>query len=536
MKKRILWITAVVLVLAMLTGCSGIMEYFDRLSQLLGFSLMNFSDMEYTRPDMDDFQRVLDQCCADAETETNFNKIQNIIMDFYGAYEDFCTNYYLATIYYSKDLTNTYWEAEYTFCTENSAKVDAGLDRLYRVLAKSPLRDKLEGEDYFGADFFVDYEGESIYDDTFNALLARETELVNAYYVISGQSNSAAYYSNEYFEVYGTQMATIFRDLVAVRQEMADHAGYDSYPEFAYDFYHVRDYTVEQAKTYMTEIQTLVPLYRQLHQNGFWDMNLKTSLEEHTFSYVQEMANNMGGLVQDAFAEMAKAQLYDISYSENKFDASFSVYLYSYAAPYVFVNPTLTEYDKLTFTHEFGHFCNYYASYGGNAGVDVAEVFSQGLEYLSLCYTQDNGNMEKLRMGTCLTTYVEQAAYAAFEHSVYDLQGDALTVENIQALYYSVGQAYGLDSWSWDSRDYVCITHFFTSPLYIISYVVSNDAAFQLYQMEQAEKGSGLAWYSANLASPEAYFLAFVEYSGLENPFATGRLEKVRKTLEEVLK
>ena len=247
------------------------------------------------------------------------------------------------------------------------------------------------------------------------------------------------------------------------------------------------------------------------------------------------MAHNMGGIMKDAFDAMADSQLYDISYGENKFDASFSVYLYAYGAPYVFVNPTMTEYDKLTFAHEFGHFCNHYASHGSGAGVDVSEIFSQGLEYLSLCYTEDNGNLEKIRMATCLTTYVEQAAYASFERQVYGLTGDQLTVENIQALYESIGRAYGFDSWAWDSRDYVCTSHFFTSPMYVVSYVVSNDAALQLYQMEKAEQGTGLACYTENLTTMQPYFLAFLEEAGLKSPFAPGRLEEVRKTLETVL-
>ena len=250
---------------------------------------------------------------------------------------------------------------------------------------------------------------------------------------------------------------------------------------------------------------------------------------------MQAVANSMGGEIKAAFDDMADAGLYDIAYGENKFDASFTMYIYAYSAPYVFVNPTMTEYDKLTFTHEFGHFANQYVSYGSRTGTDVAEIFSQGLEYLSLCYVEAGGNLEKIRMATCLTTYVEQAAYASFEQQVYDLAADALTVENIQALYQSVGEAYGFDSWAWDSRDYVCITHFFTSPLYVISYVVSNDAALQLYQMEQAQTGAGMACYAENLATEEAYFLAFLESAGLQSPFAPGRLEEVKKTLETVL-
>ena len=286
MKKRVLCITAVCLVLAMLSGCAGIADYFDKLSQMLGLSLVDFEDMVYTRPDMDAFRRELDRCCADAAEERNFDDLQQTILDFYAVYESFYTNYALANIHYSKDLTDTYWEGENTFCTEHSPEVDAGLDRLYRALAKSPLRDKLEGDQFFGQDFFDDYEGESIYDETFNAMLSQEAALINQYYALSGQSAATAYYSEEYFSVYGTQMAAVFRDLVLLRQEMAAYAGYESYPEFAYDFFHVRDYTVEQADEYLSQIRDqLVPLYRQLNSSNFWDMELGTSSEEQTFSF-----------------------------------------------------------------------------------------------------------------------------------------------------------------------------------------------------------------------------------------------------------
>ena len=56
MKKQIASITAVCLVLALLTGCAGIADYFRQLGQLLGGEAVKFTEMEYTRPDMTHFQ------------------------------------------------------------------------------------------------------------------------------------------------------------------------------------------------------------------------------------------------------------------------------------------------------------------------------------------------------------------------------------------------------------------------------------------------------------------------------------------------
>ena len=103
------------------------------------------------------------------------------------------------------------------------------------------------------------------------------------------------------------------------------------------------------------------------------------------------------------------------------------------------------------------------------------------------------------------------------------------------ALYEKIGTRFGFDVWGWDCRDFVVIGHFFTDPMYIISYVMSNDAALQLYQMEQKEKGAGLALYEKELATQQMEFLAFLKEAGLESPLAVGRLDKVKQTFEQVL-
>ena len=533
MRKNVLSVTAMLLVLClMLTGCAGInfVGYFEQLAALLGgSSLMPLEQMEYTRPDMEKLQQTVEACCAQAQTEKNLDKLVEVIYEFYGVYDDFYTNLALSMIFYSQDQTDTYWETEYNFCTENSAQVDAALDRFYRVLAKSSLRKELESDSYFGKGYFDSYEGESLYDEAFTALLQREAELENQYYGLIAQAGEDFAYTQSFYDAYGQQMEQLFVELIRVRQSQASYAGYESYPEFAYDFYHVRDYTPADATAYIADIRAqLVPLYRKIGQD--LGIVLYSCTRQEMFDYVQTMAQAMGGDIAQAFADMDSAGLYDITFSENKLDASFELYIRGYGSPFVFVNPTETAYDKLTFAHEFGHFCNDYVSWGSGVGVDVSEVFSQGMEYLSLCYAPVDENLTKLKLLDALCIYVEQAAYASFEQQVYGLKEDALTAEGVRALYDSVCTGFGMEGgWS-----YVFITHFFTEPLYVISYVVSNDAALQLYQMELENAGAGLACLTENLTTAQPYFLAFLQEAGLESPFADGRMEAVKETLQSI--
>lgn len=531
MKKIWTLLISLCLVAALLlSGCNSTALWL----QLRGYTA--FSDMTYTRPDVQTIHEAADELEEQLESETSAKKLMEYAYDFYGAYHDFYTGYALADIHYCKDMTDIYWEEEYTYCLESSTEVDAVLDRILYSLAACPLKEELEGEDYFGPGFFDAYQGDSIWTEDFTALMEQESAVISRYYDLSAQALEAGS-TETYYDVYGTQMGELFVELVALRQQIAEAAGYEDYLSFAYDFYYSRDYTPEQTQLLLEEIQNeLVPLYRETAQSDVWALGNGVCLENQTFQYVKECASAMGGTVKEAFRLMETAKLYDITYSENKYNASFEVFLTAYYEPYIFMNPTGRVRDKLTFTHEFGHFCNDYASGGSIAGIDVAEFFSQAMEYLSLCYGKNTEDMQKLKMADCLSIYVEQAAYACFEQQVYKLRDKDLTADNVYALYEQTGNAFGFDVWQWDSRSFVQITHFFTNPLYIISYVVSNDAALQIYQMELAEKGAGLGLYEEQLATTEGNFLGFVTSAGLESPFEEGRLAETRKLLEDMLK
>lgn len=536
MKSIKIRIIAVCLVLAMLLcGCTDLYDFF--LSNLRGVSgeITHFDQMEYSRPDVDAIQSALEECAAFAAEAKVLSTLEDKISECFWLCNDFYTNYNLASIHYYADLRDIYWEQENDYCMERAPLVSGGLEELYYALAECPFREELERSQLFEEGFFDDYlEGEAP-SDAYVSLQEREAELLNEYYDLNTAAQGVQYYSDEFFEVYGKQMGDVFVEMVKVRQEMATEAGYDSYLEYAYDYVHGRDYTPQQGEAYLEEIcRELVPLYVESERGGLSSGSAFCTPSD-AFSYVQSGVSAMGGKVKEAFDAMVKAGLYDITYSENKYDISFEVFLSSYNVPYLFVSPGGSQWDKLTFAHEFGHFCNDYVSQGTMVGVDVAEVFSQSMEYLSLCYSQNGEDLEEMKMLDSLRLFVEQSAYALFEHQVYALEGEDLTAENVYALYEDIGTAFGFEIWGWDSRDFVLIDHFFSAPQYIISYVVSNDVALQVYQLEQEETGAGLGLFEENLDTQQASLLAFVQEAGLKSPFEPGRLQIVRKTLEDCL-
>ena len=549
MKRYVIRLTALLLAaMLMLSGCSQVLLEIAR-EELDGYldtvtgpaaespaetrsttpaeeAELTFSQMEYTRPDMEKLQKALDDACALAEG-TDLDAIMDAIWLFYDEYDWFYTNYSLSDIHYCQDVTDAYWEEEYSFCADNSAAVDAALEELYYTLAKSPCRKELEGEDYFGEGFFDDYDGENNWDDRFTALLREESELVSRYYDLSAETSGLSKGSDAWYAQYADPLAQVLVDLVGVRQEMAAHWDYDSYAEFAWDFYYYRDYSPADMDAYMEAIcRELVPIYEDLADSDVWDYGYFRSREPQIYEYVRISAEAMGGSVWEAFQLMERRELYDISYSVNKYGISFETYLTSYEVPFLFLCPYLENGDKLTFAHEFGHFCNDHQSHGSSAGVDVLEVFSQGMEYLTLCYGENTQQLSRTKLADSISTYVEQSAFATFEHRLYELKDP--TVEDLYALYDEVASDFGFGSVGYDPREFVTIPHFFTNPMYIDSYVVSNDAAIQIYQLELATPGAGLERYEEHLDTQELWFLSFLDSAGLESPFAPGRLEAVR--------
>lgn len=540
MKKKIL-IYGLCLCL-LLTGC-GVVDvggFFRALGQAAGVTdgghslretiersrVIPYSQMEYTRPDLTELETLLART-EQAAQEKDLDAVTDGINGFYEAYDRFYTAYSLADIRYSRDLTDEESAEEYDYCTRLSSRVDSMLDELYRVLAASPLRRELEGDDYFGAGFFDAYQGESMYSEEFLALMDEESELRSRYYALSNGVPEAAYGSPEFLSICWEDMAQVLAELIRNRQQQALCQGYDSYIDFAYDFFYYRDYTPAQARQYMNEIrEQLVPLYRNL-DGSLWDAAGEFASVTKTLESVRGAVQAMGGTAWEAFQLMERGGLYDIAYSPNKYNSSFEVYLFSYEEPFLFMNPGLTRYDSLTLAHEFGHFCSDYASYGNTAGIDVEEVFSQGMEYLILCYGEQNRDLAGMKLADSLSTYVEQSCYASFEEQMYSLPQEELTPEGLRRLYERTAKDFGLDTAAFDSRDFITITHFYTSPMYIISYVVSNDAAMQLYQLELKEAAAGLTRYEENLDTWEMYFLAFLEEAGLQSPF--DRVAEVRE-------
>lgn len=586
MKKRLVCLTVLLLVLAFcLQGCGllsamiiGVLEEFpggtagrpDYSGGAVDYTdyprpyspilePVKFTEMPYERPDVDALCADLTDT-GDAAATRSCDEVIALYSPTYDEYVHFYTMSNLAYIRYTLNLNDSAYETEYLWCEEQTPLVEKALEDCYRAMAASPIRDELESE-FFGEGFFLSYDGEGVYTNPKVVELMQQESDLQARYIastndmtveVNGEElpfsdalNEAATYEeyfaiiDRYCEKYNPQACDIYIELVRTRKALAAELGYETYADYAYENTYYRDYTPAQAEAYLAEVREyLVPLF-----TGYASVSLPGMDMDEVMRLLEETVNTLGHEMQTAFGYMQAYELYDATASTSKMPGSYETYLEEYEAPFVYISPVGDLSDLLTAAHEFGHFTDGFVNCNLTDSIDVAEVFSQGLEYLTLdaanISAARRSALRRSKMQDSLMTFLSQACYYDFECRVFALDESELTRENVNALYYECNSAYGLTTEgfeTYDSQGWIDIQHFFIAPYYMISYCLSNDLALQIYQLEQETEGAGVEKYCDMLyTSAGATLLAFAEANALRSPFDEGRVAELADFLEAKL-
>lgn len=511
-----------------------------------------FSTLAYERPDAETLCQSFNAIAAQVATETDVYALLDVFDQAYDEYVYFSTMGQLAYIRYTLDLNDAFYTAENTWCEEQTPVVEQALEKCYIAMAKSPLRQELE-ELYFTPGFFEFYDENQIYsNDRVVALMQQESELQNDYMAmlsdmtitwkgketlvddllaenLSYEDLVAVY--ELYYEKYNPQAAEIFVDLIRVRKALADELGYDSYADFAYEFYYQRDYTPDQVATYTSDIaESLSGFYFSAIYSSYTE-EMDTDVVEEK---LKDLAYTFGDEIATAYDYMCDYELSDFTVSSSKMPGSYMTYLPYYEMPYLYVSPTGSIDDLLTATHEFGHFVDGFVNCNTNTAIDCAEIFSQGLEYLALdradLTASQRSGLTQSKMADAVLVFLSQACYAEFEQRAYELPDSKLNAQGLNDLFWDCYEEFGMALFvdkELLAPGWMDVQHFFIAPFYVISYCISNDAALQIYEAE-LETGTGLdVYYDLLYAAPGSTVLALLEEADLTSPFAEDRMEEL---------
>lgn len=521
-----------------------------------------FEDMEYTRPDAAALCKALGELEKLVKDGGSFDEVGAAFEAAYSDYSLFNTMDSLSYIRHTIDLNDEYYETENNWCEEQSPLIEQALEKCYIAMGQSDLRDRLE-EEYFTEDFFDFYDENQIYsNDRVVKLMQKDNDLQAQYMAL--QSDQTIEWNGEevlyediigdesldydsylmayqlYYDKYNPQVGEIFAEMIRTRNEIARELGYDTFADFAYSYYYDRDYTPEEAEDYLSDIAAeLAPMY---FYAVYGAQSTTPCSTDEVLDLFEKTVYRFGGEFATSYEFMQAYDLMDITDSSSKMPGSYVTYLSSYQMPFLYVSPTGKLDDLLTCCHEFGHFVDGFVNCNGTSSIDCNEIFSQGLEFLSLSRAElDDDEREALtisKVADSLLTFVSQAAYAEFELRAYALPDDQLNTEGLNALFLECMEEFGQSYTGMEdiiAPGWIDIQHFLIAPYYVISYCVSNDAALQIFQLEE-ENGTGLETYRALMSTSSGNtILALLEENGMESPFEPGRVEELADFFEDYL-
>lgn len=521
-----------------------------------------FEDMEYTRPDAAALCKALGELEKLVKNGGSFDEVGAAFEAAYSDYSLFNTMDSLSYIRHTIDLNDEYYETENNWCEEQSPLIEQALEKCYIAMGQSDLRDRLE-EEYFTEDFFDFYDENQIYsNDRVVKLMQKDNDLQAQYMAL--QSDQTIEWNGEevlyedivgdesldydsylmayqlYYNKYNPQVGEIFAEMIRTRNEIARELGYDTFADFAYSYYYDRDYTPEEAEDYLSDIAAeLAPMY---FYAVYGAQSTTPCSTDEVLDLFEKTVYRFGGEFATSYEFMQAYDLMDITDSSSKMPGSYVTYLSSYQMPFLYVSPTGELDDLLTCCHEFGHFVDGFVNCNGTSSIDCNEIFSQGLEFLSLSRAElDDDEREALtisKVADSLMTFVSQAAYAEFELRAYALPDDQLNTEGLNALFLKCMEEFGQSYTGMEdiiAPGWIDIQHFLIAPYYVISYCVSNDAALQIFQLEE-ENGTGLETYRALMSTSSGNtILALLEENGMESPFEPGRVEELADFFEDYL-
>lgn len=556
---------SLVLIVALLSSC-GLVNLLATSFFSMDSVFRDFNDLRYQRPDFEKIESAFVSSTEKIENNKNSLSVMRSASEAFEMYNDAYTQYTLAQIRFYGNVYDTEAEEEINYCAKQFALLDPIVNDFYIAALNNGYQDT----------FFAGWTDEQIeyvyiqqkmFDDEYAELIARRTEIENEYmalrsnYTLSHNGedytieqiqqlnlSDSAYSAlvTEYYNNLEADVATLYAELVAINDILAEKAGFDTYTEFSYLYIYQRDYSPEDVENMYRYVKDeIVPLYFEVA--SLIDYSLLTSAlyaENATFeqydSIFKKYTSSISSVMYQAYRDMKDYHLYNIGSSAGMQNAGFTTYLPSYNMPYLYLYTQGGLQDISSFIHEFGHFFGfYYNAEESDSIIDVSEIQSQANEWLFMPYydlTEEQLEQYTLyRLSETLLTIIEGCMFDEFQQIIYrdTLESDYnLVFESLTSDYRFdeiIIPELGSNYWS-------LVHHNFVMPLYYISYAVSALPSLEIFFISQNNRESAISAYRSVInESGYREYLTVLQDAGLHSPFDETAYQNLSQEIKQYL-
>lgn len=328
------------------------------------------------------------------------------------------------------------------------------------------------------------------------------------------------------------ELNILFDELITLRHQVAENAGFENYRDYMFQAMGRFDYTPKDCYHFHEAIEKeIVPILQEqadkraqllgLEVLKPWDQEVSTSGKpalkpfqngEELVDKTIECFNALSPRLGQMLATMKANQLFDVESRKGKAPGGYNYPLAETGAPFIFMNSANSLRDLTTMVHEGGHAVHTFLSAGltlndfKHCPSEVAELASMSMELMSMDYwniyfdnEEDLIRAKKEQLLDVLKTLPWVAVIDQFQHWIYTNVGHnaADREEAFKQIYTSFGA--GFSNWDGQEAEFGNLwqkqLHLFEVPFYYIEYGMAQLGAVAIWKNYKEDPEKALAAY-----------------------------------------
>ena len=550
---------------------------------------MKFSEMPYARPDIEAILAQCAQFAARAAAAATGAELVRLYYDQSEALADYTTAANLASIHYTCDTRDPYWQAEQDFFDQNGPAVASAQVEVYRAILASPHLDALT--EAYGSACVPGMKNAVLSMDSRTTALQQEANAISSLYQrlyggalveLDGKQltipqlgpykesldpavRRAAFEAEAgYFDAHRAEFDELYERTVQNLNQQAAILGYKDYSELSYARMNRIGYGPEEVRVFREQVaRDVVPLLSEvvarrarragIEKPAFADLNVAfpdgnpapVKGYQVRMDAARTMYHELSAETAAFIDFMQDNELFDVLSRPGKANGGYMTTLPKYKAPFIFANWNDTAGDVDVLTHEAGHAFQGYLTARDERipedlkcpGMESAEIHSMSMEFLTapwhkLLFGPDTAKYALTHAEESLIFLSYGCEVDEFQHIMY--QHPTLTPDQRNDVWLGLEKKYrpwiDFDGLPFYGRGagWQRQLHIYECPFYYIDYCLSTMAALQFFLLNEADHADAWQRYlKLCRMGGTASYTELCRAAGLRTPFEEGAVKAI---------
>ena len=559
---------------------------------------MKFSEMPYSRPDLDQLKAQMIQLTADLKAANSYGAAKEVFLKKENLLAHVDTLATLANIRHTIDTRDAFYDGEIKFWNGAMPELEEYLQAWTAAMLESPFRADFTAE--YGDLMFVNAEMKlKTFSPEIIPELQKENDLTQEYekvlasaqipfeggvYTLSQMTpfksdkddarRLAAWKAEgQWYKEHQEELDSLYDQLVKLRDQMGKKLGYEGYTTLGYYRMGRNCYTKEDVETFRKAVREhLVPVANAIYKEqakrlgkeypmSFADNALQfrsgnprpQGTADDILAHGKKFYDELSPETSEFFRTMLDGELLDVLSTEGKAGGGYCTSIHEYKVPFIFANFNGTQGDVEVVTHEAGHAFEGWLNRNRLPieyiwpSMEACEVHSMSMEFFAWPWAEgffgpDTRKFHYSHLAGALTFIPYGTMVDHFQHIVYEKP--ELTPrqrhdvwKELLAVYMPWMRLDGEIPFYSEGEGWQRQHHIYSSPFYYIDYCLAQTVALQFWKRIQEDQQDAWKHYMAYTEQGGSrVFTELLKNAGLDSPFEEACLKGVCQVADAWLK